>query len=228
MQDRFEITKDQLVQSTDPDFLAEVAVELAWMYNDTFHEVDAGNFSCLHRKNEEFGRRRSFAAEKSILRACEANNIPYKYERLECNGQRKLIVKTRNGILIQEPILTLDQKPHPSEYKKSLAESRSIIRQLELDLNLPDRPYRTLDWSGEILAVLLHAPRGPRFDEESKELGGLMLAVPNQDYSNWIVRIDIHQIAEFGLAQNAHRAGQRDQIVAKLKKNKRNEIRVSK
>lgn len=70
------------------------------------------------------------------------------------------------------------------------------VRQMELDLG--DQPLRIHDWSGCVLAVLLHGPAGVKFTHDQKALGNVMLAVPDAEYEQWVMRLDLHTIAMFG------------------------------
>ncbi len=99
-------------------------------------------------------------------------------------------------ILIQECMLTLEDRPSATDYKRQLADIHGFVRQLELDLG--DQPNRIRDWSGCILAVLLHAPAGRKFTREHKSLGNIMLGVPDAAYQQWILRLDLHGIAMYG------------------------------
>jgi len=109
------------------------------------------------------------------------------------------LVKVGRVVLIQEPILELSEKPRASDYKRVLASTYGIVRQLEL--NLGDQPRRILDWSGNVLAVFLHGASGRGFTRDHKRLGGLMLGVPDDEYASWVMRLDLHQIAMFGFDQ---------------------------
>ena len=111
--------------------------------------------------------------------------------------QAKLHAKVGRVILIQQPMVSLSDHPRTSDYKVGLAESNSLTLQYELDLG--DQPHRIRERSGCILGVLLHGCSGPRFIREHKGLGGLMLGVPDAAYESWILRLDLHRIAMFGL-----------------------------
>jgi hypothetical protein len=101
--------------------------------------------------------------------------------------------------------------------KLELANAHGLIRQLELELG--DQPKRIYDWSGCILAVLLHAPAGAQFTKADRALGALMLAVPDAAYSTWTHRLDLHRVAMFGFApqfetgRNEERAVQADRVI---------------
>ena len=113
-------------------------------------------------------------------------------------------------------MLTLTDVPRVADYKKQIAETHSLVQQLELDLG--DRPVQ--DWSGSVMAVLLHAPAGPRFERSHKALGGLLLGVPDASYTHWVIRFDFHRLAMFGeptTAEAKMAAAQRDQVDVTLK-----------
>jgi hypothetical protein len=162
-------------------------------------------------RSEEFAKRRSGLAIRALVTAAKKHAVPYNFRRLECNGQEKILLKAGRVIIIQEPILTLADRPHIAEYKVELANVHSLVRQLELDLG--DQPHRIYDWSGCILTTLLHAP-----DRENQGLGALMLAVPDAAYRNWIHRLDLHRVAMFGFApfldvENTDTPTQEDRVI---------------
>jgi hypothetical protein len=177
----------------DPDFLKSFSISMGWAYSDLYEELAAlGNIGEAYGL-EEFARRRSGCAVRALALAARQHGIPYEFKYLGCNGQSKLIAKVGRVVLIQEPILTLEDDPRVSEYKRELAESHGLVRQLELELG--DRPVKNQDWSGCVLGVLLHGAAGPRFTREHRALGALMLAIPDASYSNWILRLDLHSMA---------------------------------
>lgn len=183
----------------DADFVKSTSVAIAWEYSQLYESL-AGNSTLTNEyRHEEFAKRRGLCAVKAIARSAREHGIPSNFRRLECNGQNKLFVKAGRVVLIQEPMLTLDESPRASDYKRELADSHGLIRQLELDLG--DQPYRIRDWSGCILTVLLHGASGPNFTREHKALGGLMLGVPNSAYNYWTMRLDLLRIAMFGFGE---------------------------
>lgn len=180
----------------DPDFLRSVLISLAWEYNTLFEKVSAKEFLPLELKKEEYANNRGYCAVTALVKAAKQHGVPFNFRRVSCNGQMKLLLKAGRVVLIQEPMLTLGDAPRTSDYKKELASSYGVIRQLELDLR--DQPNRILDWSGDVLAVLLHGSAGPSFTRRDRALGGVMLGVPNDAYTMWEVRLDLLQIAMFG------------------------------
>ena len=184
-----------LAHDLDDEFIKVLSTELAWRYNELFVEIN-GLALPESLKIERFGHRRTGLAVQAMASAAMQFKVPYNFRKLQCNGQTKLLVKMGRIVIIQEPILRLDDHPKAADYKLELARAHGIIRQLELDLQ--DQPMRIRDWSGCILATLLHAPAGPRFTERDRNLGALMLAVPDADYENWLIRLDLQRIAMFG------------------------------
>ncbi|MFB9981199.1 hypothetical protein ACFSQQ_19725 [Mesorhizobium kowhaii] len=224
-----DLSRQILAHDIDPEFLQSVAVDLAWEYHLLYEDLRANRALPVEMKLEQFADRRGSCAVNALVRSCQKHGVPYNFRALECNGQQKLIVKIGRVVLIQEPMLELSEKPRVSDYKRDLADTHSLIRQLEL--NLGDQPSRILDWSGDILAVLLHGAAGSRFKREHLALGGLLLAVPDASYSMWVMRLDLHRVAMFGLGNaditpdptmEINGNVQRDRVVAKLKRNKRN------
>lgn len=99
-------------------------------------------------------------------------------------------------ILIQETFSDSTGGPQTAEYKKRLADTHCLIRQLELDFG--DQPKRILDWSGSVVAVLLHGADLLRLHLGTKPFGGLMLGVPNEKYDSWMLRLDLTKLAIHG------------------------------
>jgi hypothetical protein len=176
---------------------------------------------------QEFSRGRALAISKAMIRAAQKHGVPYDIKRLKCNGQNKVLVKVGRIVMLQEPMVSLfGDKPKAAAYKTEISRYNGVVTQLELDLG--DRPLNLLDWSDGVLAVLLHGASGARFSERDCELGALMLAIPDAAYENWIMRLDLHDIALFGTqpvdgakAFNQENV-QEDRVVVKrkLKKNK--------
>lgn len=182
----------------DPDFIKTLSVAVGWEYAEGYQELADDEFLSEALKNEEFGRRRGGFAVRALAKSARKHGIPFNYRRLDCNGQDKLLVKAGRVIIIQESILSLSDHPQTADYKRELADAHGLVRQLELEL--ADQPKRIHDWSGCILAALLHAPAGPKFTKSDRTLGALMLAVPDAAYRNWIVRLDVHRVAMYGFA----------------------------
>jgi hypothetical protein len=183
----------------DPDFIRDVAVRMAWEYN-SLYETLAGSAELIDPlRNEEFAKRRGLCAIRAMAASAATHGVPFEFHRLECNGQRKILVKTGRVVLIQEPMLTLTDSPRTSEYKRERADAHGFVRQLQLDLG--DQPHRVRDWSGTALAVLLHGAAGPEFTRDHKTLGGLLLGVPDAAYEHWTMRLDFLSIAMFGAGE---------------------------
>lgn len=197
----------------DPDFLRSLSVATGWEYEHCFDDIAENEDLSDPLKSEEFSKRRSNLAVKAMIFAAKKHGIPFDFKRIECNGQEKLLLKIGRVILIQEPILTLADHPRAADYKVELANASGLIRQLELELG--DQPQRIYDWSGCVLAVLLHAPAGPRFQRSHRSLGALMLAVPDAHYANWVMRLDLRRIAMFGYPTGDHEAKpvQEDRVI---------------
>ncbi|WFU84829.1 hypothetical protein QA645_19435 [Bradyrhizobium sp. CIAT3101] len=195
-QPSIERARNILLRDLDPDFVEKIAVELGWQYDGLYEELANDSAQLDHSREEEFNRRRADCAKRAIARACQQHGIPFEERRLACNGQYKLLAKIGRVILIQEPILTLDDHPAVADYKIELSDVHGFVRQLELDLG--DQPHRIRDWSGCVLAVLLHGAAGPRFSRQDKALGRAMLAIPDAAYSHWTTRLDLQTIAMFG------------------------------
>lgn len=139
---------------------------------------------------------RSRAAENAISVAMEVAGLPCGFRRLPCNGQQKLLAKIGRVLLIQEPLSAVGARPQAAEYKRQLARVHSAARQLELDLG--DRPHQNVDWSGDVLAVLLHGHGRLPSDGGRLGLASLRLAVPDADYRNWIVNLPLERISVWG------------------------------
>jgi hypothetical protein len=205
----------------DPEFIKSLSITTGWEYAEGYRTLEEDEYLSETLKNEEFGRRRGGFAIRALAKSATKHGIPYNFRRLDCNGQDKILVKAGRVIIIQECILSTSDHPQTAEYKRELADAHGLIRQLELELG--DQPRRISDWSGCILAALLHAPAGPKFTKSDRTLGALMLAVPDAAYRNWTVRLDLHRIAMYGFppieATSDERAPiQRDQVVVTPKK----------
>ncbi|GGD40869.1 hypothetical protein [Aureimonas glaciei] len=194
------ISAAELIQSDlDQDLLRMIATRAPWQYRQLADQIAEDDLIPEYGKMEEFARRRGPAIASCIIDACERFGVPYDTRRLPCNGQRKLVVKAGRLIMIQEPILTLGDAPRIADYKRQMARSLGAVSQLELPLG--DRLVRMIDFSQGQLVVLLHGMSGMRFNEEQTNLGALMLAVPNAEYTNWVHRFDLHNLAMFGTAE---------------------------
>jgi hypothetical protein len=225
-------THEILRYDLNPEFIETLSIEIAWRYDRLYEELRADSALPLELKLSEFAARRSICAIKAMVLAAKQHGVPYSFRHLDCNGQRKILLKMGRIVVIQEPFLELADAPRIADYKRELADMYGLIRQLEL--NLGDVPDRGLDWSGGILAVLLHGASGPRFTRRDRALGGLMLAVPDGDYSMWVARLDLHRIAMFGIdrarisseggSDPDRSSGQSDEVVVRRKK--RNNLRV--
>jgi hypothetical protein len=191
-------TAQILRHDLDPEFIKSVCISTAWEYDGCYRELAEDELLSDSLRNEEFAKRRGGLAVRALVKSAKKHGVPYNFRRLDCNGQDKLLIKAGRVVIIQESILTLTDRPHTADYKKELADAHGLVRQLELEL--ADQPKRIYDWSGCILAALLHAPAGPAFTKSDRALGALMLAVPDAAYRNWTVRLDLHRVAMFGFA----------------------------
>lgn len=217
-------TREIIAHDLDADFVKSAAVATAWEYSQLYEILAADPTLTEDYCNEEFAKRRGSCVTRALAHSAKKHGIPFNFRRLDCNGQSKILVKAGRIVLIQEPMLTLDECPRTSEYKRELANSHGLIRQLELDLG--DQPQRIRDWSGCILAVLLHGSSGPKFTRQHKALGGLMLGVPDAGYNFWTMRLDLLRIAMFGvgtapveaLTDSDEARTQRDDVHVTLKK----------
>lgn len=214
---------DILRDDLDPDFIKSLSIAIGWEYAEGYRTLAADEFLSEPLKNEEFGRRRGGFAIRAMAKSAAKHSIPYNFRRLDCNGQDKILIKAGRVIVIQESILTITDHPHIADYKRELADVHALVRQLELELG--DQPKRITDWSGCILAVLLHAPAGPNFTEAHRSLGALMLAVPDTAYLSWVLRLDLHRIAMYGFPTPEAMPSettpiQRDNVIVTPKKQK--------
>jgi hypothetical protein len=190
--DSIEHARRVLRRDLDPDFIETFANQLAWEYDDLFRRVSALEGTDWGYREEALSRGRADCAVRALIRAAKQHGVPHELRRLECNGQHKLLVKAGRVILIQEPTVGLDAAPSAADYKIELARMHGFVRQLELDLG--DQPNRILDWSGCVLGVVLHG----HADRHKRGLGTIMLAVPDAEYSHWVLRLDLEAIAMFG------------------------------
>lgn len=188
---------DHIVRNDlDPEFIETALTQLAWEYDGLRRELEADWKLDIAQKHEEYQKRRGMCAVKALLFACEKHKVPYDRLRLDCNGQIKLLVRMGRIIIMQEAIDAFGDPPKVADYKIQFASTSSAVQQLEFDFG--DGRFRSREWSGCILAVLLHKPAGPDFTEAHKKLGGVSLAIPDAAYSHWTRRFDLHEIAMFG------------------------------
>lgn len=180
----------------DREFVESLSTTIAWEYSRLYDALATDTSLPEDYKRELFARRRGEAATKAMADSATRLGVPFDFRRLECNGQEKILVKAGRVILIQETMNSLYDSPQPAEYKRQLANSHAVIRQLELDLG--DQPNRITDWSGSVLGVVLHGCRGSRFNRDERSLGGLMLGVPDDRYTHWAIRVDLLDLALFG------------------------------
>lgn len=212
----------------DSEFLEALSIAVAWEYHALYEELAADKELSDAIRAEEFARRRGFCVAKVLTATATRFRVPVEHRRLECNGQTKTMVQAGRVIVIQEPINSLSNRPKAADYKTRLADVHGLVRQLELDLG--DRPYVVRDWSGCVLSVLLHGAAGPKFTREHRMLGGLFLAVPDASYSQWLIRLDLHDLAMFGrpkaetTAPPNDAAGQPDLVVVTRKKKNSREV----
>jgi hypothetical protein len=188
--------REILCHDLDADFVEAITQTIAWEYSQLYEALAADDTLVDEYRDEEFRKRRGDCAVRSLTRCAKRYGVPFEFLRLECNGQRKLLVKASRLIILPECMLTLEDRPSIADYKQELADIHGFVRQLELDLG--DQPKRIRDWSGCILAVLLHGPAGRRFVRQDRSLGSIMLAVPDAAYRHWILRLDLHGIAMHG------------------------------
>lgn len=193
---RVEFLTEILSHDLDPDFLETLSTTMAWEYYDLYRSLKKERGLTQEYRQEEFARRQGCVAVIALQRAAQKHRVPFEFMRLECNGQNKLLVKAGRVILIQESIRALGEEPKAADYKIELAELHGLVRQLELDLG--DRPHRVRDWSGCVLAVLLHGASGSEFTQRHKILGSLTIGVTDASYGQWVIRVDLHRLAMFG------------------------------
>lgn len=208
-------------------FVESVSNFAAWEYRVLYDSLAGDPALSNEQRLQEFSRGRALAISRAMIRAAQKHGVPYDIKRLKCNGQNKVLVKVGRIVILQEPMASLyGEKPRAAAYKQEISRYAGVITQLELDLG--DRPPQLLDWSDGTLAVLLHGTCGGHFSERDCELGALMLAVPDAAYENWVMRLDLHDIALFGNARidndraSQHENVQEDRVIVKrkLKKNK--------
>jgi hypothetical protein len=192
--------KEIIESDLEPDLAEALMIAVGWSYPDLFQQQSN---AALPKELllEEFNRGRGPAVTRAMAETARRFGVPIESLRLDCNGQTKLLFKVGRVILIQEPIREFGAAPAAADYKRKLAALHSDLRQLELDLG--DRPPRNSNWSGYVLAVLLHGPRGAGFSREDCALGEVMLGVPDAAYEGWTLRLDLHDLAMFGRQSSA-------------------------
>ncbi|MGO6812890.1 hypothetical protein ACCS61_36035 [Rhizobium ruizarguesonis] len=217
--------RDIVCNELSPSFVESATNFSAWEYRQLYDRLAEDPLLSPDQRYYEFARGRSTAISKALIRAARKHDVPYDIKRLACNGQGKLLVKAGRVILMQEPMDSLyGDRPRVAAYKQEISRYAGVITQLELDLG--DRPRQLLDWSDGILAVLLHGSCGARFGERECELGALMLGVPDAAYENWVVRLDLHDLAMFGgmrtdIGASQYDHGiQEDRVIVKRKTSK--------
>ncbi len=180
----------------DPDFLESAAIAIAWEYSKLFEELELEKGLTDDCRREEFNKRRGDCVRNALARVAKQHGMPFELRRLSANGQHKILIRAGRVILVQETIEAREDHPHASDYKRDLADAYGFVRQLGFDFG--DRPYRVRNWSGCILAVLLHGPASVRFTRDGMTLGNLMLGVPDAAYQQWVLRLDLYDLAMFG------------------------------
>lgn len=188
---------DHIVQNDlDPEFLETVLVRLPWEYERLYEELTSDRELDEDSKIHEYNRRRGLCATEALIFACKKHGVPFEHIRLECNGQFKLLVRMGRIIIMQETIEAFGDPLKVADYKIRIASTSSMVRQLEFDFG--DGRFRSNDWSGCILAVLLHKPAGTDFTSAHRKLGGVALGIPDAAYTHWTRRFDLLEIAMFG------------------------------
>ncbi len=229
MHPSYELSLEIARHDVDPDFMRSFAVQLAWGYRNLFREIRELDGLTDDYRNELFNSRRGDIATQVFAAAAKQHGVTFDFLRLSCNGQRKPVAKCGRLVLILEAVSYYNEYPQVADYKISLSDMHSYMRQLELDLG--DQPKRIRDWSGTALGVLLHGPSGARFSQESKGLGILTLGMPDAAYRQWVSRIDLRKTAMYGdgykdNSKPTHSATseavQADNVIVKTKRNNRN------
>jgi hypothetical protein len=191
-----ETVRARLASDVDPAFFRALSIAIAWAYQDLFERIDENDYLDVGRKKQDFGWQRSSAVECAIIRVCKDHGVPFEWKRLEYNGQKKLMVLCGRVIFIHEAMQLGVKGPYVADYKRSLAGTHNVTRQLELDLG--DIPGKINDWSGEVLATLLHGHAGALFTKEQRALGVLRVGVADGSYDSWVVNQDITEFAVEG------------------------------
>ena len=212
-----------LQHDLDPDFIEALSIALAWEYDSLFRLIQAEDATPIDCREEEFNKRRGDSVRGALARVSKQFRVPYEFKRLNSNGQHKIVVRAGRLIIFQEAIDAFNEDPKAADYKVELANAHGFVRQLELDLG--DRPIAPQSWSGYVLAVLLHGPKGENFTSADEALGSLSLGVPDARYSHWILRLDLFEMAMFGrkgiqqsVVDRTDSPAQVDDVVVKLKK----------
>lgn len=197
--DRMAVELDEiLIGDLDPEIAEFIAMRLAWEYSLAYDRLVDDPLLTDEERQEKFALGRGDCAVRAMRAAAKRFGIPWEVQRLSCNGQHKLLLRIGRLILIQETMQTRFDAPEAAQYKVELARLHGTVRQLEFDFG--DGRFRSQDWSGCHLAVLLHAAAGPKFTREHKKLGALMLGLPDSKYESWVRRIDLYEVAMYGRA----------------------------
>ncbi len=199
----------RLASDVDPKFFRALSVAITWAYQQLFEQLNENEYLDLNRRKLEFGKQRSAAVEEAIIRVCRDHGVPYEWKRLDYNGQSKLVVLCGRVLMIHEAVQLGVKGPYAADYKRSLAGTYNMTRQLELDLG--DIPGKVCDWSGDVLATLLHGFAGSLWTHEQRALGSLRVAVADGSYDSWLVNQDVTELAVEGRRNSS--IGDRDKQV---------------
>lgn len=232
MDDKADDINQALLHDLDPEIIEFLAKRLAWEYDGSYERLKQDNHLTDGERQERYSDDRGACAVRAMEHTAERFGIPKEVLRLPCNGQHKVMLKIGRLILIQETMQTRFDDPQVAAYKVKLARMHGIVRQLEFDFG--DGYFRPQEWSGCHLGVLLHAPVGPKFTRDHKMLGALMLGLPDALYQSWVRRIDLYEVAMYGLSGEApppapstryDNLPQEDRVVVTLKRrnSRRNE-----
>ena len=185
-----------VLKDLDPEFIETALTRLPWEYERIYDELSRDRHLDFDGRMEEYNRRRGLCAVEALIYSCDRHKVPYEYFRLDCNGQRKLLVRMGRLIIIQEPAEFFGGAPKFANYKLQLASTRYSAQQLEFDFK--DGFSRNREWSDCVLGVLIHKPAGPNFSKSHKAFGGATLAIPDAGYTHWTRRFDLEEIAMHG------------------------------
>jgi len=190
-----------VLDDLDPAFVESLGNFAAWEYSTFYETLSADSSLTPELRLDLFRSGRGLVMNRAIVRAANKHGIPFEVRRLACNGQSKLMVKVGRVILISEALKTMWDKPKAADYKREISGCYGIIQQLEFDLG--DRPKQLLDWSDGVLGVILHGAAGMRFRRSECELGAFILGLPDAEYQSWLMRLDLHDIAMFGVTHSS-------------------------
>lgn len=223
-----ETAREILCRDLDPDFVEAAVMALPWEYSVLFEEVAAKDGLNDECRREEFNKRRGDCVRNALARVAKSHGVPFELRRLSVNGQHKIIIRAGRVILIQETIEAFLDRPEVADYKIDLATAHGFVRQLELDLG--DRVLPAQDWSGCILAVILHGQTSTHFTRDGMMSRNLILGVPDAAYESWVLRLDLHDLAMFGrrgveIIERSpsfnETVGQEDEVIVKPKRRNR-------